>query len=162
MVKMCSKCGRSRHTILFKKDVRYRGGFFCWCRDCESAYSKSPEVKKRNRRRYAKWIAIPENKKKELARSRARHQSPEAKRQLKDSTYRRQYGISLDTFERDVEKQKHLCKLCGRKRRLCADHDHEKNKYRGAVCWPCNVVVGHLEASPGLFKKLRRYLGEEL
>jgi hypothetical protein len=159
MRKTCSKCGKSRRLKFFGKDVRYRLGVKGWCKDCEHAYASTPDARSKQGKRWQEWYSDPKNKAAYKDRRSKNRNTKEGKRSLKDAAYRRDYGITLEHFERKVKKQKSRCKLCGRKRRLCADHDHKNKKFRGAICWPCNTLIGHIELTPGLLKKLFRYLG---
>ncbi len=38
-----------------------------------------------------------------------------------------------------------ICDICGRKGRICFDHDHKENKFRGWICMKCNVILGMVE-----------------
>ncbi len=161
MRKTCSKCGKSRRLKFFSKDVRYRLGVKGWCKKCELDYSRKPDQRKKHAERWNIWIADPENRKTYNANRTAKRQSPEAKRKLKDSAYQRDYGITLSYFESRVKKQKGRCKMCKRKRRLCADHCHKTKKFRGAICFACNHFVGYFETIPNALKNVLRYLGRE-
>ena len=48
-----------------------------------------------------------------------------------------------------------VCKLVGR---ICADHCHKKNLFRGWLCSGCNSVLGYVNDSPKLLRKLATYL----
>jgi hypothetical protein len=154
--KRCSKCNKTRRVKFFNEDPRYRMGIKGWCKSCESDYAKRPEAKRNSRRRWQKYMNKPENRK--FKRQRSRDKYWKSPKHCKDLVYRRQYRITLSWFENKVLKQKGRCYLCKRKRRLCPDHDHKRNIYRGAICWPCNTLLGHIEATPGLLKRLNLYL----
>jgi hypothetical protein len=89
---------------------------------------------------------------------RARYATPAGKRRHKDEMYQRKYGITLDFFESEVKNQNKCCKLCGKRRRLVADHNHKTGKYRGAICGICNVAVGRIEAVPDFIPKVQEYI----
>lgn len=49
-----------------------------------------------------------------------------------------------------------VCKKSGR--RICFDHCHKSNKFRGWLCLQCNAVLGHANDSPKLLRRLADYL----
>ena len=66
-----------------------------------------------------------------------------------DNIMRKQYGISLDEFEKLLEIQNNGCAICQKpldslRRRMNIDHDHETNQVRGLLCTGCNTGFGHL------------------
>ena len=151
MKKQCSKCKRIRAAGCFKKDHRYSKGLFCWCMDCESLYAKSPEVKKRQRKRGRIYRADPINKEKESRRKKQKYaEDPEG---FKDRRYKNKYGISLKKFKRTK-----ICLLCKRGVRLVADHNHKTGKYRGALCVTCNLMIAWIERISNSLEKVRKYL----
>ena len=57
------------------------------------------------------------------------------------------YGISLQTYDKMLEKQGGGCMICGvkipgGKGRFHVDHDHQTNKIRGLLCCHCNRLLG--------------------
>lgn len=151
ITKKCSKCSRVRLLKFFPKDRRYHLGVSCWCKNCFSSYNKKPNRKKANSRRWKKYISNPKNRERERKRSiRKYHRNP---RKIKDQVMRRLFGISLVYFERTKR-----CLLCKRKVRLVADHDHETNRFRGAVCHTCNLMIAWVERISGGLDKIKRYL----
>jgi hypothetical protein len=56
---------------------------------------------------------------------------------------KRNYGISLDQYERLREKQDGLCAICGNfEEKLNVDHEHVSGAIRGLLCSTCNVGLG--------------------
>jgi hypothetical protein len=51
------------------------------------------------------------------------------------------------------------CECCGRIRRLCLDHDHKTDEFRGWLCHACNVSIGGLGDNPEGVTKALTYLG---
>lgn len=79
------------------------------------------------------------------------------------------YGISLDVYQRMLEKQKGTCAICEKPERiidsrtkelreLSVDHNHYSGKIRGLLCHDCNIAIGHLQDDPNLFRKAIIYL----
>lgn len=50
------------------------------------------------------------------------------------------------------------CQVCRQTGRICIDHCHKKNLFRGWLCSHCNSVLGHVHDSPKLLRKLADYL----
>lgn len=69
----------------------------------------------------------------------------------------KEVGITLDDFYRILVEQNGRCKLCGkeetimtnkaynRKSDLAIDHCHTTGRFRGLLCFRCNVTVGTIE-----------------
>lgn len=60
--------------------------------------------------------------------------------------------IELDITNKELEEYRKLhqkCEICGKKcslnRKLAVDHDHNSNRFRGLLCFKCNIALGHLE-----------------
>lgn len=79
----------------------------------------------------------------------------------RSNRYKREYGITVEDYDRMFEEQKGLCKLCGRnphtKTRLSVDHNHATGQVRGLLCVPCNRSLGLLE-DPNWREKALAYL----
>jgi hypothetical protein len=157
-MKICSKCQTPKPAAQFRKDPRYAGGRFCWCHECVHAYGSNPEKLKKDRARRKRRFADPKERATYNAGKRAQYATPRGKRRHKDEIYQRKYGISLDFFESEVKKQKRCCRLCGKRRRLVADHNHKTGKYRGAICGICNVAIGRIELVPDFILKVQEYI----
>ena len=76
------------------------------------------------------------------------------------------FGITLDEYNKMHDAQAGLCKICGNPeeldRRLAVDHNHETGKVRGLLCFKCNVILGHIEATGiAMIAKVLDYLDEE-
>ena len=78
------------------------------------------------------------------------HQNKEAiKEQVRRSTYKKLYGISLEDYDQMYEAQEGVCGICGNinssGKRLCVDHNHDTGEVRGLLCTKCNYNLGWLE-----------------
>ena len=77
------------------------------------------------------------------------------------SHLKRTFGLSEADYERLLAAQGGGCAICGRlpnSRNLHIDHDHETGQVRGALCFACNVAIGHLRDDPMIAVKLLDYL----
>ena len=71
------------------------------------------------------------------------------------------YKISHKEVERVEQIIKGVCTICGcsdKTRRLCVDHDHKTNKFRGLLCARCNRGIGMFRDNPILLEKASTYL----
>ncbi len=51
------------------------------------------------------------------------------------------------------------CDVCGRGSWLIVfDHSHTTGKFRGWLCYSCNIVLGHVADDPSILWKLGLYL----
>jgi len=92
---------------------------------------------------------------------RARHDTPEYKRQNLNRYYQNRYGLTID----EVEAMRSTgCEICGRTSgsgrwgQLHIDHDHETGEVRGVLCHGCNVSLGHLNHDRNLLERAIAYL----
>lgn len=77
--------------------------------------------------------------------------------------YLRNYGITLEDYNRMFEEQQGCCKICGvhqlqLDKNLSVDHDHKTGKVRGLLCFKHNFAIGLLDDNPDLIKKVLEYL----
>ena len=63
------------------------------------------------------------------------------------------YGVTIEEFDKMVEKQDGKCAICNKLPgdnvrahwggKLCIDHDHETEKVRALLCNDCNLALGY-------------------
>lgn len=74
------------------------------------------------------------------------------------------YGITVETYQHLLEKQKGCCAICLRhssefkESRLYVDHDHRTNEVRGLLCSGCNRGLGAFRDDPKALSKAIEYL----
>lgn len=68
------------------------------------------------------------------------------------------YGITIDDYDRMYEDKEGLCYICGRQRNLVVDHDHKTGKVRKLLCSGCNTGIAQFEHNPSLFEKAKEYV----
>jgi hypothetical protein len=111
-------------------------GKHSWCKFCELAYCKT------------KWPTISNR--------------TGYKEHRKDYMLQRQYGITVEDFNKLFEQQGRCCKICKTTEpnsKWCVDHDHHNDKaVRGILCSPCNFLLGHAQDSPAILREAANYL----
>lgn len=89
----------------------------------------------------------------------------------KNSKLIKEYGITLEEYNKMFEEQNHVCKICGKEEtrkldetiwKLSVDHCHETGKIRGLLCSKCNVGLSKFEENEQLFLNAISYLKGEL
>lgn len=94
-----------------------------------------------------------------------------SKEYIRDYQLKKNYGISLETYNRLYEIQSGLCMICmlpetrkvkGTQCKLSVDHCHVSKRLRGLICSKCNGMLGLLEI-PGIpvpekLKRIDAYL----
>lgn len=88
-------------------------------------------------------------------------------RVIRNSHFKRKYGITVHQYNRIYKRQEGLCLLCnqpeialygGKVRLLAVDHCHKTGKFRGLLCSACNRGLGSFKDDPDLIWKARKYL----
>lgn len=95
------------------------------------------------------------------------------KSHCKKSTYKshlkNKWGLSLEDFERLLDSQNGVCKICKKSettfdsktkeiKRLTVDHCHKTNAIRGLLCCKCNFGIGYFNDSIENLKNAIEYL----
>lgn len=70
------------------------------------------------------------------------------KERIKDSEYRRTYGITLDDYKIMVSQQEGRCRICTEYKSLVVDHCHRTGIVRGLLCSQCNRAMGLFQDDP--------------
>ncbi len=62
---------------------------------------------------------------------------------------KKKFGLSKEQYTELLEKQNHVCAICGKEctKALAVDHCHTTGKIRGLLCNNCNRGIGHLKDS---------------
>lgn len=96
----------------------------------------------------------------------SRKKNPE---RFKHYTLKRDYGISLELYQKMLVDQRGLCAICeapsGSERSnnngyktLSVDHNHASGAIRGLLCSRCNKALGDFMDRPDLLRKAAEYL----
>jgi Recombination endonuclease VII len=122
---------------------------------------KDPEVRRASwkRRYYEKreneqWI---EDEKIRLREYRKLHPEQARNAQLKYN-----FGITIEDFEKLLEKQDGACAVCKTSftKTPHVDHDHSSNKVRGLLCLSCNTALGNMRDSVEILAAAIEYLNK--
>lgn len=92
-----------------------------------------------------------------------KQRNPEAAKAIQrraNRTYAlKQYGLTLEDFDKMVAEQGGACAICGTvPEQLCVDHCHEKGVVRGLLCSECNAGLGKLGDTIGALERAVAYL----
>ncbi len=100
----------------------------------------------------------------------SRRKNPEAgriytathKHIIRAAHLRREYGISLEEYNKIFLAQEGKCKLCSKHQNECAvslhvDHDHITGRVRGLLCVVCNSKIAVIE-NREFMEKAEKYL----
>lgn len=71
------------------------------------------------------------------------------------------YGVDTAEYNRLLEVQKGLCRICRKapeRRALAVDHDHKTDRVRGLLCTKCNLMLGFASDDITLLKAGIEYL----
>ncbi len=157
-MKICSSCELYHPIELFGKDKNSSDGLTYSCKESKNKYyrdkaKQNPEIYKKRNANYKEYRKNYYNK-------------PENKLKYKNQTLKNTFGISLDEFNKLLEKQNGVCAICfkpestKRNKTLAVDHDHKTGKIRGLLCSHCNRGLGLLKDSPEIIMEAIKYLGE--
>ena len=139
-MKSCCKCKIDKPLEGFHRNKVTVDGLQKTCKECQSAYSKLPHVRDKQKDYYQR-----------------------TKRAHIDRNLKAQYGISYDEYDVMLEKQKGRCAICGTdnpggKGRFHVDHCHTNGTVRGLLCHHCNTMLGLAKDSAETLNKAISYL----
>lgn len=81
----------------------------------------------------------------------------------RSESLRREYGLTLDDYDRILESQGGHCAVCDRRSnddgtRLHVDHDHATGKVRGILCGQHNRAFGLVADDPTTLLRMLEYI----
>ena len=86
-------------------------------------------------------------------------------RSVRNAQLKNRYGITLVEYERMLESQAGVCKICGgppmHRGTYHVDHCHRTGKVRGLLCHKCNVALGMVGDDTDLLMRLAEYVALE-
>lgn len=88
---------------------------------------------------------------------------PGYERKKRNRYYLNKYGITLDTVEEMIKKQKGGCAICLRQpapgKRFHVDHCHTYGRIRGILCAECNWYMAKIDKDKDVVRRLSMYRG---
>lgn len=99
----------------------------------------------------------------ERAKAQKRKYQKRMAREIRNTKYMRQYGITLIDYEVMLESQGGGCAICSGagKINLAVDHCHTTGKVRGLLCCQCNHLLGNANDDPTILANAIKYLTKE-
>jgi hypothetical protein len=137
MNKNCRKCKILRPLSDFHDHPAMKSGKVNTCKECYNAYKVERYYKNKDSKEY--------------------------KDSAKDRHLRRNYNISLKTYQLMFEEQDGKCLICKYHRNdlprdLSVDHCHKTKKVRGLLCDKCNQGIGSFDENYEFLKNAMEYL----
>ncbi len=161
-MKRCRKCGVVKALAEFYRMAGMHDGHRNECKVCNLA----AQARKRhadpqpNRDRARRWQL--ENPEKVAAKEAAYRASGRKQLANRKSHLKRQFGISLEDYDRMLKLQNGSRFLCARAPRpgisLHVDHDHTTGRVRSLLCFSCNNALGDFEDDPVRLRAAARYV----
>lgn len=154
--KKCNICKQSLDISLFGNDKNSPDGRNYGCKSC-----KKEQAKKYRATNPEKIKALNDSRKESRKKYYGR---PEIKRKFRNESLKKQFGLTIEEFDKMNLKQNGLCAICSRNERsernkhLAVDHCHKNGAIRGLLCSNCNRALGLLEDSVEILKKAIDYL----
>lgn len=149
--KICTKCGieKAIHDFYKRNSV---------CKKCYSGKSKEYYIA--NKESITKQCKIYRSK--NISSVKANSKKYYKKNKQKYLLYSRKnkiksYGLTQKEYEKIMSEQKE-CSVCGNECKLYIDHNHKTKKFRGLLCFNCNVAIGHFRDSIEIMKNAIKYL----
>lgn len=98
-----------------------------------------------------------------------RERNPE---KAKNADLKKQYGITIDEYNRMADEQNNRCAICGgmetsrdqhgAPRLMPVDHCHKTGRVRALLCALCNKALGGFKDDPELLRKAAKYVEKYL
>jgi hypothetical protein len=120
-----------------------------------------PEFREK-RRQYSKQYA-ENNKEKLKIQRREYYQKTKEQRQAYGRMlhYKKKFGITIAERDALFAANNGLCHICSRVPSEGIDHDHDTGRIRGALCDPCNLILGYAKDNPEILLLAADYLRRE-
>lgn len=182
-MKVCGTCSMEKSVTEFNKSQSATDGLQWSCRECQrnhsvvrkeirAAYNKKfreehPDIANGWSRTYRGRHPEKRRESARLSAQRARDERPEeTSGYARQWLLLRQYGMTMDDYDKMFSEQNGVCAVCGRKQThspahngyLCVDHDHITGKIRGLLCRKCNMALGHVDDSVHILRNMMEYI----
>lgn len=128
----------------------------------KTKWKRTPEQnEKRNAARREKYATNEQYRNRTITKVK---QYYEKKPHVKKAQRLKAFGLTLDDFNKLLEKQDYKCAICGfsdmsnKNYFPLVDHCHTTNKVRGLLCMNCNMGIGKLKDDVNILKSAIEYL----
>lgn len=143
--KQCTVCHNFKSLLDFSKNSSYSSGVNSRCRECCNDQRHENYLNNREREIQRSLAYQSQFSKEELAQ-RKRKWAASNPDSVKNTNYKKLYGITLDEVRKMVASQNNLCLICKEpfteENPYVIDHCHVSMKVRGAVHSSCNQILG--------------------
>lgn len=123
--------------------------------------------REKNREKEAQRTKSYSLKNKEKIKLRRKQYLMSNRPKYRSSYLKRKYNITLDDYNRMVNEQNNLCKVCGKpgdesnkNSVLHIDHCHSTGRVRGLLCDNCNRALGMVKEDIVILEALINYIKE--
>jgi hypothetical protein len=147
-------CGHTcRIKYFYPDEVRHGGSKVC--HTCKQEKPKSEfYFANKEKTRYAVDCKICANK----YASKLNKENPNRIDIVRKSSWKILYNITPKQYNKMFKKQKGLCAICRKNKKLCVDHDHATGQVRGLLCHSCNKGLGDFYDNVKSLKRAGDYL----
>lgn len=157
---VCTKCKKKKAETEFYKSNRRKTGLRPQCKECVYVARREQYIDRGKSWYRNNKEAVLENLKKLSKCPRYRERKKVWDR---NSRLKKNYGLTLEEYDKMLKKQKGVCAICKQKAKrnhgnLVVDHCHDTGEVRGLLCSNCNSGIGLLEDDLELVKAAARYL----
>lgn len=159
--KQCSKCDVIKLHSQFMKRKDSKDGLRGWCRQCMKENCVQWREDNPEKAKEMDYKTSTKNAERRNITGKAWYKrNPD---RSKHNHLMREYGISLDDYNKLLVIQQDKCAICGTHKSLhdkglCVDHCHVTGKVRGLLCLKCNRGIGFLKDDSELCLKAHHYL----
>ena len=85
------------------------------------------------------------------------------KHKIRDTSYKKKFGITLQEYESKLKYQNYCCAICETSQeefnlRFAIDHNHKTGEVRDLLCGQCNIAIGMAREDENILKKMIKYL----
>lgn len=168
-MKTCNKCNQNKSYNAFSKHPTISDGYYNQCKQCRHEARKKREAAKFSPdftgSKVCKRCLVDKSKDNFLInKSTSDGFNGWCKSCTKDASILAKYAISLNEYNRLLDKQNNSCAICGTKSpagvsgEFVIDHCHDSGTVRGLLCNHCNTGLGKLGDTIESLEKALKYL----
>lgn len=148
-MKTCHQCLSGKDLSCFSKAAANIDGLHTICKECDRVRSQAYYAKHKDRliKKCNQYL---------------REHKQQHKRYQRKSNLKRQFGLSIESYNKLLERQHGVCAICGEKPsiELNVDHCHKTGQVRGLLCSPCNLGLGNFKDNSNRLYKAVEYLAK--